>query len=516
MATKEFLSKQTKIPSSNKKWSKFEYSLKLGFGSTAPVIKQMWSISSPHLINQFEKTSEGQLVLESWVDVSKLSPDNRIEEICARGFSIPSSGLHFQVGSLKLDSQLAYNRTYEFMLVKIVVGKSFITNLDYLHGKKVSCPKGYNSNYLYTSEANGYYHNYLIFDGAQVLPKYLVHFELDPNLEEGIQVQLCDICQESRATLYCIADNAVLCIDCDDEHHTRGNKLMQRHKRVSITEKPKRFGNCHVHLDSTVEFYCNSCLVPICVNCKMIGSHSTPETSNHVLIKINEAYQQALAESSEPDALLESKKENLKVFLEQIDKRIEEIKRNAEIVENSIYKTLKEALAQLQTETESKIAMLVSAEMEIKRQIEEISWVECFLKYQQEILSPAHFMVALGRHFHIKEKLANLTEVPELQHVFPDIKVEGEIRVTTESAIRTRPPPSDLQSYASSTPKTSSSKFRSQLFNRHQVGSLDKSPSAILRQMIPAKPNDSTNMKFSSILNLPPRKKSSRGSEDDF
>lgn len=517
MATKEFLIKQTKIPITSSKWSNYEYSLKLRFGSTAPVIKQMWSISSPHLINQFEKASENLLVLDSWVDVSQLSEDNRIEEMCARGFNIPNKGLVFQIGSLKLDKELAYNRTYEFILVKIAVGKSYTTSLDHLEGKKVVCPKGFNSNYLYSSEPNGYYHNYLVFDSAQVLPKYLVQFELDPNLEEGVHVQLCDICQESRATLYCSADNAVLCIDCDDEHHTRGNKLMQRHKRVSIAEKPKRFGNCQIHPESSVEFYCSSCMLPICVNCKMIGSHSTVETSNHILIKINEAYQQAIAESSEPDSHIESKKETIKSLLEQIDDRINEIKRNAEQVENKIYKALQEALAQLQAETQSKIASLISVEMELKRQLEEVSWVDCFLKYQQEILSPAHFMVAWGRHQRLKGKLAATEDVVELQTVFPDIKVEGSLNVITDSAIRSRNGQSELQSLASSTPKTSSSKFRSQLFNRHQVGSLDKSPSAILRQMIPAKPTDSLNMKFSSILNLPSgKRRSSRGSEDDY
>ena len=493
-----------------------EYTLKLALGSTTPVLKQMWAVTSPHLISSFEKASQGMLTLDSWVDSSKLNEDNRIEEICSKGFNIPAAGLVFSVGSLKTESPLAFGRTYEFMLVKIAVGKSYTVNLDSIEGGKISTPRGFDSVYLYSSSPNTYTHNYLMNDSAQILPSFLVHFELDPSLEEGIHVQLCDICQESKATLFCSADNAVLCVDCDEEHHTRGNKLMQRHKRVSIAEKPKRFGHCSFHLENTVEFYCSTCMMPICVNCKMIGSHSTPETSTHVFERIGEAYQRALAEAAEPDPLLEQKKVHLKQFLNLLDDRINEVKHNAEQVEAKIYKALQEALLQLQQETQSKISKLISAEMEIKRQLEEISWIECFLKYEQEILSPAYFMLAWGRHSDLRSELQTTEELFELQAVMPDIKMEGQLHVTTDTAIRSRTGQSELQSLASSTPKTSSSKFRSQLFNRHQVGSLDKSPSAILRQMIPSKPSDALNMKFTSILSMPSGKRSSKGSEDDY
>ena len=373
MATKEFLAKQTKISPTSREWSLVEYNLKLCIGSTTPVLKEMWSISSPHLISNFEKNSNGMLVLDSWIDVSRLSEDNRIEEISSRGFNIPPSGLVFSVGSLKTETPLAFNRTYEFMLAKISIGKSYTVNLDSIENSKISAPKGYDSIYLYNNSPNAYNHNYLFNESSQILPSFLVHFELDPNLEEGVNVQLCDICQESKASLYCSSDNAVLCVDCDEEHHTRGNKLMQRHKRVNISEKPKRFGNCSFHIESNVEFYCSTCMQAICVNCKMVGSHSTPETSAHVFERIGDAYQRALAEASEPDPLLEQKKSQLKSFLNQLDDRINEIKHNAEQVEAKIYKVLQEALSQLQQETQGKISNLVAKEMEIKRQLEEIS-----------------------------------------------------------------------------------------------------------------------------------------------
>lgn len=80
-----------------------EYTLKLALGSTTPVLKQMWAVTSPHLISSFEKASQGMLTLDSWVDSSKLNEDNRIEEICSKGFNIPAAGLVFSVGSLKTE-----------------------------------------------------------------------------------------------------------------------------------------------------------------------------------------------------------------------------------------------------------------------------------------------------------------------------------------------------------------------------------------------------------------------------
>lgn len=56
---------------------------------------------------------------------------------------------------------------------------------------------------------------------------------------------------------------------------------------------------CPHHPSLTVEFFCPICFVPVCVHCKMVGSHSTGEASQHKLVGIAEAYTKAFSESQQ-------------------------------------------------------------------------------------------------------------------------------------------------------------------------------------------------------------------------
>ncbi|CAG9322258.1 unnamed protein product [Blepharisma stoltei] len=512
--SRDFLLRQTKIAPTSNEWAQLEYSLQLSIGSTAPVVKQIWSVASAHQAINFDKRTQGVLVLDSWIDTSSLDENNRLEDVCSKGFKCPPGGVYFRIGNVQLaNGPLAYNKTYEFLLVKVGIGKSYSINAATVESDSLQVPRGYDSIYLYnpSSEESSYNHNYGIFDPSQLLALFVVHFELDPNLEEGLNAPICDICQEAQAVVYCEADEASLCLDCDDDHHNRGNRLMQKHKRINISEKPKRFGNCPYHPDTKVEFFCTVCHVPVCVNCKMVGNHSTPETSTHTFAKIGDAYLRALNESTQPDPVLEQRKLILNQLLESIDKRMGEVKSNAEQIEAKIYKILQDALLQLQEHTQGKVSALLCAELEIKRQLEQIAWIECFLKYQQEVLSPAQFMLSWGRHLNLRNDIFTSNEVSELNVILPDIKIEGNINVTTEAAIRKYGQQSDVQSVASSTPKTSTSKFRSQIFNRYQGNNAyEKTPSSVLKQIIPSKPTEALAMKFSSVLNMDSGRRSPR------
>lgn len=115
----------------------------------------------------------------------------------------------------------------------------------------------------------------------------------------------------------------------------------------------------------------------------------------------------------------------------------------------------------------------------------------------------------------LRSEVYTSDEIAELNTVLPDIKVEGHLNVVTEGNLRSRGAnQSEVQSVASSTPKTNTSKFRSQIFSRYQQNTMEKSPSAVLRQMIPSKPMDALNMKFASVLNLQGGRKSPRSEED--
>ena len=88
--------------------------------------------------------------------------------------------------------------------------------------------------------------------------------------------------------------------------------------------------------ESTVfKFFCKKCNIPLCIYCKIEGgSHSSGEFSDHPLVEINQAYLQARKESQQPDPIVQKYKASIKNKLQDLDKKIETINKNAKEAES--------------------------------------------------------------------------------------------------------------------------------------------------------------------------------------
>lgn len=88
--------------------------------------------------------------------------------------------------------------------------------------------------------------------------------------------QTCDEDEAHTAVLYCTICMTHLCENCDSTIHS--SKSLSKHKRVSLSEKPKEKPKCPVHTTHVAEFTCtqdgchNSLM---CYLCKDYGRHST-------------------------------------------------------------------------------------------------------------------------------------------------------------------------------------------------------------------------------------------------
>jgi hypothetical protein len=102
------------------------------------------------------------------------------------------------------------------------------------------------------ADASAYYHEFLVLGPLQVLPCYVVQFDMGP--EDA--VALCDVCGQRPAVVFCAADNARLCAEDDDETHT-ANKLVARHVRVPLRDAPP-VATCAEH-GTNAEYFCQTC-----------------------------------------------------------------------------------------------------------------------------------------------------------------------------------------------------------------------------------------------------------------
>jgi hypothetical protein len=198
------------------------------------------------------------------------------------------------------------------ILCSVAIGVSFLADsIDSGDDKELEIPSGYDSVHYskQTKEMLSYSHRYRISKADQILPKYAVLYEVKgkgaggsgTGVGVGGKSDVCKVCELRPPTVYCIQDGASLCEKCDRDVHS-ANKLLREHQRVPLKDKEmfiqKSFGNCLQHVEIPVEFYCAACQIPVCVHCKMIGTHSSGQAASHKLTPIRDAYQTAFNNSS--------------------------------------------------------------------------------------------------------------------------------------------------------------------------------------------------------------------------
>lgn len=288
---------------------------------------------------------------------------------------------------------------------------------------------------------------YVVYDSSQVLPNYLVLFEVDPTEPELFAVPLCDNCQDFPAAIWCPADAAKLCDGCDERLHSH-NKLVSRHVRVPLNEMTKPSGRCKQHTSETYEAFCTMCHAPVCRLCRPNHVHadasSRPGTKNSLgprtLLPLPLAYSGILERAKQPHFILERRRRDLNERLEEIQKLIDGARRNCRSVEQRCYAILEESMNQLRSCTEDKMGIVLSQQFELQRQMDMIEWGESFLRLQRSVLPPADYLAAWLCHCRLRDEMESLSgDFSDLsQMVVPNIRLDGAVEFLTDSALRHR------------------------------------------------------------------------------
>lgn len=100
--------------------------------------------------------------------------------------------------------------------------------------------------------------------------------------------RLCDSCKSTTATLFCRADAAFLCGDCDGKIHT-ANKLASRHERVWL---------CEVCEQAPAHVTCKADAAALCVTCDRDIHSANPLSRRHERVPITPFYDTSPAKSA--------------------------------------------------------------------------------------------------------------------------------------------------------------------------------------------------------------------------
>lgn len=127
--------------------------------------------------------------------------------------------------------------------------------------------------------------------------------------------------------------------------------------------------------------------------------------------------------------------------IDLLEKRRQEICENARNMENDLRDIFKRSISRLHEIAQMKLSNLLSDEAELRRRLEEVEWMNQFIHYQKQNVTPVNFLDSFAQHNKLKKErivgmdvtLGNITLT--LDQVKPDIQASGQMQVispTTE------------------------------------------------------------------------------------
>jgi len=196
-------------------------------------------------------------------------------------------------------------------------------------------PQGFDSLYLQPNADTQYNHTYVMFESAKILPLYLIYFEYDG----------------------------------------QGDVVMKHQQQVTAQLSQQQPTLSSLPTTTTI-------------------------VSSESIVKA--AYAQAI-EAIKKSTTEESERSNLSVAaidrsISIIEQKRNEVVANAAAAEITVKKQCRDAMIALHDTTQLKLSSLLSAEADLRRRSEELMWLDNFMHYQKDVVSPIAFLDSFAQH----------------------------------------------------------------------------------------------------------------------
>lgn len=391
---------------------------------------EIYKVENSNLLLNFQKSYANQLTLPCWYDVrGDSASENGIQYICLNGFvSNTKPGLEFFNGVFSKDRIERYPEVNIILLADVAVGRSYVSDLNLLdpENQQQQLQEGFDSFYMVNSPLDrdgdnefslqefqaaarfdgrnpiDYCHKYFIKDSNQAYPKYVIKFVMneDENLECGMVGSTISSFDEN----FVEGANAVL-IDSAN------------FSPVSYLER------------------------------------NSLNTRNQRYLTIDEAMYKAIEKFKEKDAITEHKKNWLEGQLDSLDEKARQLTLNYADVLETIENTYDKTLKSLQGLIKKKLNEALSLEMELRRQLEHYSWLEhSFGRHMRNLMTSLkdstlpekvktikklEFLRSWRNYTSRQSELSRSksTDIKVFHSIKPDLKLEGDLFITSQADI---------------------------------------------------------------------------------
>lgn len=424
------------ITRDSEEWGSVEAFLQVTYRTGNVSLRGLWSISNPSMMAKFERRSKGlSAVAPTVLSAADISEELSLGTICEKGFPDELSGIRVNIGNLPLPSgfmdcgvdrvrrQGRGRRVFETLILKVVVGKSYIVDApissdetlmedigkDY-DSVLIRQPDSENEQYpLKVSSASpnvvtkgflpphAFCQTYILRDSSQLLPLFVCRFEIDTDKDEPLSLAPCQSCEGNAATVWCAADAAALCPECDESHHSV-NHLTQRHIRVPINERPRPPGPCSVKPDRQAELWNEALGLAV----------STEAQKEHFLTTvfedIKDAYKSSVRVARREDEELEAFKAALISRIKAQEEAMASLDRMVKDAEENCYRRVGDILKKTLTLTEQRTGALIAEERKLQTKIEFAHWAEDLLRPYAHVVPPAEWLSLWLTHYQLTRK----------------------------------------------------------------------------------------------------------------
>jgi len=435
------------IQPTSEDFGRVEYLLQLNLHAPCLKVSECYDISLRSCRIQFDTFVKG-LSANNIIDI--FVPANELQQtvidIASHGIRVnPKNGFKFIANSVNLQPG---KETYDCVHMKVALGSVInYENPTNNFRESVFSDGPVNSSYLaegFNSLCLSKNYEYCVFQNSQVYPIHYVRFNGGDNLSKNPPSgHQCAICKKENATLWCENDSAKLCDECDKKSHS-GNPLMSGHKRLPLQEAIMQLQMCPFHSNHKAQYYCPTCHLPVCLDCKIKGNHSKGDASKHLLVDLGTAYNDAIKELSCKDSMIINREKVINEQLLLTEKKIQEISINQKSIETEISRIANKAIEDSKVQTIKKAQIVKSVAFDLQRKLQEIADQKNMIIVHKDHSEPLKFLQAYYRNKALEKHVTESNDLPPtLEGIFADLTVYGRIEVSAPKNVKSIPKPSE-------------------------------------------------------------------------
>jgi hypothetical protein len=353
--------------------------------------------SNDNLYYKYESKTLHMLKMICLEIIDKNDIDKKMEEICVNNLSYNNkNGKKFSTGIINDDLFHHYDQ-YCLVYYEVAVGRSYVSDMLLTSSSTkenndlndIKLPTGYDSFYIppYPLDRNNdgefdleeyqiassfqyrnskeYHHDYYIIDPLQVCPKYIIQFNYDDPNKMNINTRsITKNTSESSSPLSSPLNGIATDMIYFDP--------------ITLSAVSKLSSS--VSTSSPLKIYSS----PSATSPQIAGSSTLTASSTTNNITIDQAFEQAIHEYKikNDDIITKNKKNWTLKHLHVIDEKVKEINLNYAEIYEAIIESSQKAIKQLQELTKKKLEICLSLEIELKRQEEQMEWLNYHI-YQQ-------------------------------------------------------------------------------------------------------------------------------------